>query len=88
LPIEAPLAQWWAARGLDPARESVAGGDDYELLFTVPPKRRRRLRELLRLAAGVPVTAIGVVTRQPEVVLRRGDAREPIEGGFAHFGQC
>jgi len=85
LPIDPPLAEWWAARGLDPAREAVAGGDDYELMFTVPPKRRRRLRELLRLAAGVPVTAIGVVTRHPGVVLRRGETREPVEGGFAHF---
>jgi thiamine-monophosphate kinase len=87
LPVEEPLAHWWAERGLDPAREAVAGGDDYELLFTVPRKRRRRLRELLRLAAGVPVTAIGVVTRQPGAVLRRGDVLESMEGGFAHFGE-
>ncbi len=86
LPIRDALGAWQAARGLDPVQEAVAGGDDYELLFTVPPRRRRQLREVLRLVSDVPVTEIGVVTKAPGAVLRRGDRREPLVGGFAHFG--
>jgi len=51
-----------------PARslpDALAGGEDYELLFTVPPSRLGALARATR-GAGVPVTDIG------EVVARRG----------------
>jgi thiamine-monophosphate kinase len=86
LPVGDELGAWQSVRGLDPVREAVAGGDDYELLFTVSPRRRRLLAQVLRLSGGVPVTRIGVVTRQPGAVLRRGEASEPVRGGFSHFG--
>jgi thiamine-monophosphate kinase len=88
LPAGDALGAWQSARGLDPVLEAVAGGDDYELLFTVPRRRRRLLAEVLRKAVGVPVTRIGIVTRQPGAVLRRGDAIEPVTGGFSHFGDA
>ena len=62
---------------------ALAGGDDYELAFTVPPERERLLATLPRTA---PVTRIGVVERQPG--LRCLDARgEPrsIPAGYEHF---
>jgi thiamine-monophosphate kinase len=85
LPVRDALGAWQQSLGLDPVAEAIAGGDDYELLFTVPPKRRRLLHEVVRLA-DVPVTEIGVVTKEREAVLRRGNTREPLPMGFSHFG--
>ena len=67
---------------LEPA---LTGGDDYELLVVVPRKRGGRLRGVQREARGVPLTRIGELTRDPEVVLVRGDRREPMPSGFSHF---
>jgi len=41
---------------------ALAGGEDYELLVAVPPRRERRARDVAR-KVGIPLTAIGVVTR-------------------------
>ena len=71
--------------GLD---EALAGGDDYELLFTVPPRRRGALRSVTRLARGLPLTQIGVVTRGTGVRLMRGGRQQPLPGGFSHFGSA
>jgi thiamine-monophosphate kinase len=87
LPIDDALGAWQSVRGLDPVREAVAGGDDYELLFTVPRKRRRLLAQVLRHAHGVAVTQVGLVTREPGATLRRGDRVEPVTGSFTHFGR-
>ena len=70
LPI-APAARD-VVRGAQAAIRSpraVAGGDDYELLFAVPRRARGRLRAVVRQARGVPLTRIGELTGEPEVVL-------------------
>ena len=85
LPIPAAASAWFSGRGDDPVRASVAGGDDYELLFSLPDKHRGRLKTVLRQARGVPATRIGELTASPAVVLRRGEADEPMPDGFAHF---
>jgi thiamine-monophosphate kinase len=85
LPIPDAVARWFEAAGLDPVREALAGGDDYELLFTVDPKRHGRFRNAVRHARGLTVTRIGELTPGPDLVLVRGGASEPLPVGFAHF---
>lgn len=86
LPIGAEARAAFERRGLDPAREAAAGGDDYELLFTVRPKHTRRLAAAARGCAGLAVTRIGVVTREPGAWLVRTDgARQALPGGYDHF---
>jgi len=60
-----PLShQLRAAAGVEAAREmALSGGDDYELLFTVPPRREAKLARLTRRWA-LPVTRIGTVRRR------------------------
>jgi thiamine-monophosphate kinase len=88
LPIGEETRTWFAARGLDPVMESLSGGDDYELLFTVRPRLRHRLRAVAQ-GSDVPLTRIGVCTRERAVVLRRtaGDPSSdtPLPGGYTHF---
>jgi len=52
--------------GLDPLRLALDGGDDYELLFTVPKSLERYLP---RAVHGVPITVIGEITREKRNLL-------------------
>ena len=69
-----------------PARAAtlaLAGGDDYELVFTAPPDREPRLAAA-RL--GVPVTRIGVVEGEPGLRCLDRDGRPlPVPAGYEHF---
>ena len=47
-------------RTSDPLDLALHGGDDYELLFTVP---RKKARKIPRSFQGIPISAIGDVTR-------------------------
>jgi thiamine-monophosphate kinase len=56
--------------GLDPLHLALDGGEDYELLFTVPKKLSGRLPRKIQ---GVSVTAIGEITSKKEIVLLGAD---------------
>jgi thiamine-monophosphate kinase len=58
--------------GLDSLELALHGGEDYELLFTVPKKFSKRLPRKL---AGIPVTVIGEITREKKVMLLGSDGR-------------
>jgi thiamine-monophosphate kinase len=64
----------------------LAGGDDYELLFTVPSKRERALLKAAR-AAGTPVTRIGRITKgnQVYVIDEQGKIITLSRLGYTHF---
>jgi thiamine-monophosphate kinase len=85
LPLHAGASRWFADAGEDPIAASVAGGDDYELLFAVPRRARGRLKTVVREARGVPVTCIGELTTDPAVGLVRDGRLEPLPAGFVHF---
>jgi thiamine-monophosphate kinase len=70
--------------GLDPMRLALNGGEDYELLFTVPKRVARRLP---RIVGGVRVTIIGEITRGDgiNVVDWRGRSATLRPGGWDPF---
>ena len=59
--------------GVDSMQLALHGGDDYELLFSVRPSRVNMLPKTLH---GVPLTAIGRITGQRELILLRQKGRE------------
>lgn len=59
--------------GETPLALALDGGDDYELLFTVP---RRKLGHLPRSFQGIPLTAIGEITSKRELLLIDEAGRE------------
>jgi thiamine-monophosphate kinase len=61
-----------ARLSLDPLQLALHGGEDYELLFTVPRKFSGRLP---REASGIPLTVIGEITREKKIVLIGSDGR-------------
>lgn len=74
------------ARGIPGWRDcALAGGDDYELLFTAPVARRPAIEELAR-ELGLPLTAIGriVAERKVRVLDAEGREIEPDRTGWRH----
>jgi thiamine-monophosphate kinase len=66
-------------------RLALAGGDDYELLFTAPPERHR---DVLAAGAAIGVTCIGTIRPTGGLVVVDGHGR-PVDTGaaFDHFRQ-
>ncbi len=85
LPIPLAARRFFESRSLDPVVQALTGGDDYELLFAVPPRRKGRLRTVVQQSRGIPVTRIGELTDTPPIVLVRNGADEPMPEGFTHF---
>jgi len=69
-------------------RCALAGGDDYELLFTAPASRRADVLAAAA-AAGVTVSRIGTMTAEPglEVLDADGELLDTTYRGYDHFGQ-
>ena len=63
IPLADGVAEFHRTGRDDPVCAAMAGGDDYELLFTVRASWRGRLRAVRRQAGDLPITRIGVVTR-------------------------
>jgi thiamine-monophosphate kinase len=63
---------------------ALAGGDDYELIFTLPPDRLPNL--LAHRDPAVPLTNIGTITAGSGVHCeRRGAPFVPRRTGYDHF---
>ncbi len=85
IPLTDGLAEFYRAQGTDPACAALAGGEDYELLFTVRPSLRGRLRAVRGLVGDLPITRIGVVTKDTRVILRGKSGDRDLPHGFEHF---
>lgn len=70
--------------GLNPLRLALHSGDDYELLFTVPPRKKRLLPRAFR---GLPLTPIGVMTSERRIVVedKQGEKKSLAPGGWDPF---
>ena len=69
---------------LESLQLALHGGDDYELLFTVSPRKARQLPKTLQ---GVPLTAIGEITRRRELLVLNegGDTMRLTPSGWDPF---
>lgn len=88
LPLSAPFRRA-LAQTPDLLELALSGGEDYELLFTVPPEREADLSRLASTLT-VPLTRVGGVTSPDGGLLvkdRHGGIRRPSHPGYDHFGQ-
>lgn len=86
LPLLAARAQADGVSGLPEATQLefvLAGGDDYELVFTAPAAQRAAVAAAAA-ASATPVTRIGRIEAQPGVRVLDGEGRE-LRGRFASF---
>lgn len=64
---------------------ALAGGEDYQLLFTVPPDKREALSKIISM--GFPVSVIGEIDRGKGVRLfEKGKEKKITQKGYEHFG--
>jgi len=85
VPISEEARRWYARRGEDAVEAALAGGDDYELLFTVRPTHRGRVRAVQKEIGRLPMTRIGVVTKEQRLLVRGRDGDRDLPPGFEHF---
>ena len=85
IPVDPGARAWFELAGLDPLAAALAGGEDYELLFTVSKAARGRFRGVQRLVKDPPLTRIGIITKERELMLRRDGKNESLPEGYEHF---
>ena len=87
VPVAEPLSSGAAMLGVDASALALSGGEDYELLATLPADAVERAREELRSGFGVDLSEIGEIVRGPGLVgvdVEGGAA--PLEpAGWDHF---
>lgn len=73
---ELPVSPWLATRSPDERLDCIlAGGDDYELLFTTPPAQRERVAQL-GAELGLVLSRIGQIEAEPGLRLWHGTSAE------------
>ena len=85
LPISDEVRRWHQTHDRDPVTAAVAGGDDYELLFTSRPAQHGRLASVRRQIGGLAVTKIGTVTKDRALIMRTVEGDQQLPEGFEHF---
>jgi len=85
VPLSAAV-QEAVAQDLELFELALTGGDDYELCFTVPPRKRQPVQELAAVC-GTPVTEIGRMEAGSGVRVLDRDGRELAlkRSGWTHF---
>ncbi len=84
IPLSSAVRKLFLAGSLT-FEDIVAGGDDYELLFTLPPQRATELPALSQ-RSGVPLTVIGSITKEKAIYLDRdGKVIHLTHQGYQHF---
>jgi thiamine-monophosphate kinase len=87
IPLSRLYRKWVRSFSKDLLRLALSGGEDYELLFTGPPRRRDRILSLSH-AHKVPITRIGQIVHKKEgfhILGRDGKDYSPSRLGFEHF---
>lgn len=85
LPSHAGVKAVAARRGQPPIDMILRGGEDYELAFAVPARRRSRFLAAARRCGDLPVTCVGRFERTEGAWLETAGGRVPLPHGFDHF---
>jgi thiamine-monophosphate kinase len=90
IPLSPSLVQYCQDRSLDPLEFALGGGEDYELLFTVPLNKIAEVLQKLSAETGVAVKSIGRMVPKAKGVsfITRKGQKVPLEAkGFDHFSK-
>jgi thiamine-monophosphate kinase len=86
VPISPAVAAVAPRAGVDPDALIWSGGEDYELLFAVPRRVRRRFAHVSGRTGLPAVTRIGVCTKDADLVVVDAAGRDtPLPHGYEHF---
>lgn len=86
LPLSRPLVAYARNRRRDPIEYALCGGEDYELLFTVPPANVPRVEGLIRrrLLRATPIGSITPAGRGLRIIRADGAVRPLTAKGYEH----
>lgn len=86
LPLSGDYREYCGRYGADPHALSLGGGEDYELLFTLPAARLAEAQKL-GAATSAPISVIGEIVAEPGVyvVTPQGGSYEASSKGYDHF---
>ena len=88
VPVSPAATEVAALTGTDVDTFVWSGGEDYELLFAVPRRSRRRFLHATSRKGMPAVTRIGVCTKDGDLVIVDRDQRETtLPAGYEHFVQ-
>jgi thiamine-monophosphate kinase len=82
LPLAAGVAEIAAALGREPIELAAGGGEDYELLASIPAERVEEAVRAVSDAEGIELTLIGEIVAAGGVEIRLPDGRLLEPGGF------
>lgn len=84
IPLSRQLLAFSKSMGSSALEYAMSGGEDYELLFTVPRSKVKKFESL-----NIPATDIGEITDEKGIFLRdRSGKRRPVApSGFDHFSR-
>ena len=83
LPIDAGARAWFTCSGARSGRGGAGGGEDYELLFAVPPRRAAAAARVQRAGRACRSRAIGVADARSRASCCRGRRRRgPLARGL------
>jgi len=86
IPVDPAMLEVCPDLGADPASMALAGGEDYELLFAVPARRRRGFLAAVRRGGETTATRIGRLTATRDLETTTDGVRRPLTTtGFEHF---
>jgi thiamine-monophosphate kinase len=87
LPLSPQLRELAEEAGLDPISMALTGGEDYELLITVPKRNSRSFEDRFRKMENVSLFPIGEINEEKEIRIFHPDGSETPApaGGFDHF---
>jgi len=87
IPISRLYRKWVRIYAKETYQIAMSGGEDYELLFTAPPNKRRRIISLAR-SIDHPITLVGQILPQKEGfhLVKKGGKKIPLNRlGYDHF---
>ncbi len=87
LPLSSQLRAFARQHNVDPLKLALAGGEDYELLFTAPAKHHQKVLNVSR-STKVPIAWIGEIKPKrfgQRLELLEGRKQNLLQTGFDHF---
>ena len=87
IPISSQYKAFTRQRGHDPTQMALRGGEDYELLFTVPARYRTKFTRLVK-QKNLHITKIGIIQSKKDGIrlkLANGTFRPILVNSYDHF---
>jgi thiamine-monophosphate kinase len=87
IPLSRLYRKWIRSHSKESHSMALYGGEDYELLFSAPPRMRKKI-EALSLSLNIPLTCIGKILPAKDgfyVIRKNGEEYAPHRLGYDHF---